>query len=228
MTFPRRSRLTDRRSRQRGVTLPELLVALFVFALISSVGVYALRLAVEGREQLTRIDANLRQWQLARITVRQDLMQIANRTARDEFGELQAGPVIGGLGFAGRAPVTGEAPLIGFVRAGWANYDTQNPRSTLQYVEYVLKDDDIVRRTRPYIDAARAQPVRDRMLFHDVSEVSLEFLLGETSRGLDWTENWPSGGTAAPQAVKLQFRSKAYGDIEQLFWIGDTSAAAAG
>ena len=43
---------------QRGVTLPELLVALFVFALISSVGVYALRLAVEGREQLTENDSH--------------------------------------------------------------------------------------------------------------------------------------------------------------------------
>ena len=207
---------------QRGVTLPELLVALFVFALISSVGVYALRLAVEGREQLTENDTSLREWQLARIIIRQDLMQIANRTARNEFGELQAGPFIGGLGFSNRTPVAGETPLVAFVRAGWANYDAQTPRSTLQYVEYVLKDRDIVRRTRPYIDDARDQPNRDRPLFQNVEDVSIDFLLGETSRGLDWTENWPAGGSVAPSAVRLRFRNSEFGEIEQLFWIGET------
>lgn len=214
------------RHHQRGVTLPELLVALFVFALISSVGVYVLRLAVEGREQLAETDASLREWQLARIIIRQDLMQIANRTARNEFGELQAGPVIGGLGFAERTPVAGETPLVGFVRAGWANYDAETPRSTLQYVEYVLKDRDIVRRTRPYIDDARDQPKRDRTLFKNVEEASLDFLLGETSRGLDWSENWPAGGAAAPAAIRLRFRSAEFGDIEQFFWIGETGAGA--
>ena len=207
---------------QRGVTLPELLVALFVFALISSVGVYALRLAVEGREQLTENDTSLREWQLARIIIRQDLMQIADRTARNEFGELQAGPFIGGLGFSNRTPVAGETPLVAFVRAGWANYDAQTPRSTLQYVEYVLKDRDIVRRTRPYIDDARDQPNRDRPLFQNVEDVSIDFLLGENSRGLDWSENWPAGASVAPSAVRLRFRNSEFGEIEQFFWIGET------
>lgn len=212
--------MSARRRHQRGLTLPELLVALFVFALISSVGVYVLRLAVDGRAQLTRVDKTLREWQLARIIIRQDLMQAVDRTVRDEFGEYQPGPMLGGLGFSGRTPVADERPLIAFVRGGWANYDAETPRSTLQYVEYVQKDDDIVRRSRAYLDDARDLPERDRALFQDVENVVLEFLLGETTRGLEWSENWPAGAAPIPRAVRLRFETEKYGEMEQLFWIG--------
>ncbi len=219
--------MTARRRRQRGLTLPELLVALFVFALISSVGVYVLRLAVEGREQLVETDTSLREWQLARIIIRQDLIQIVDRTVRDEFGDPHPGAIIGGLGFSGRTPVAGETPLVGFVRGGWANYDAATPRSTLQYVEYILKDDDIVRRTRAYLDDTRELPERDRALFQGVENVTLDFLLGETSRGLDWSEDWPAGAGAAPRALRLRFQTEKFGEIEQLFWIGAVGGGSA-
>ena len=219
--------MTQRRSQQSGLTLPELLVALFVFALISSIGVYVLRLAVDGREQLTENDASLREWQLARIVIRQDLMQLVDRTVRDEFGALQAGPVIGGVGFSGRISEAGETPLVGFVRGGWANYDPSTPRSTLQYVEYLVKDGDIVRRTRSFLDDVREQPKRDRILFNDVEDVTFEFLLNESNRGLEWTEDWPAGAGGAPAAARLRFRSASFGDMEQLFWIGSFAGGGA-
>ncbi|MEM8772951.1 MAG: type II secretion system minor pseudopilin GspJ [Pseudomonadota bacterium] len=215
------------RKHQRGLSLPELLVALFVFALIASVGVYAVRLAVDGRAQLLETDERLRDWQLARLIVRQDLIQVAARTVRNEFGEPLAGPFIGGLGFSGRAPVSGETPLVAFVRGGWTNFGAESPRSTLQYVEYLVIEDKIIRRTRPYLDDARNQPTDERILFHDARNVELSFLLGETSRGLDWTQDWPTAGSvaAAPKAVRLTLTTKRFGDLEQLFWLGDFSRA---
>lgn len=218
--------MTARRATQRGLTLPELLVALFVFALISSVGVYVLRLAVDGREQLTSVDDTLREWQLARIIIRQDMIQAVNRTVRDEFGEYQAGPMLGGLGFSGRTPTAGERPLVAFVRGGWSNYDAHTPRSSLQYVEYVLTDNAIVRRSRAYLDDARDLPERDRALFQGVDDVAFDFLLGETTRGLEWSENWPAGAASMPQAVRLRFVTEKYGEMEQMFWIGDVGAEA--
>lgn len=208
-------------SKQRGVTLPELLIALFVFAMISGGGVYALRLAVDGREQLERFDDNLRAWQLARLMIRQDMAQLAPRVVRDEYGQLQSGVFVGGIGFVGRTPVAGETPLAGFVRRGWANPDAAMPRSSLQYVEYVLKGGDVVRRTRPYLDDARNQPKTDRVLFSDVRNVQLTFLAGETSRGLQWADAWPGPDGGAPRAVRFVFETDRYGEIEQLFWIGD-------
>lgn len=217
-------------SAQRGVTLPELLVALLVFAMISSAGVYALRLAVDGREQLESSDTKLREWQLARLTIRQDLAQIARRVVRDEFGDAQAGAFMGGIGFAGRAPVQGETLLAGFVRRGWTNPESAVPRSTLQYVEYLLKGDDIVRRTRPYLDDARDQPHTDRILFADIRNAELSFLAGETADGLQWSEVWPAPGARgfAPQAMRLVFETERLGEVEQLFWIGPLDRNTAG
>lgn len=211
----------DVRPTQRGVTLPELLVALFIFALIASAGVYALRLAVDGREQLEKADEALRAWQLARLTVRQDLAQLKERVVRDEFGQPQAGAFIGGLGFSGRTPVAGETPLAGFVRGGWINPGDALPRSDLQYVEYILKGGDIVRRTRPYLDDARDQPETDRVLFAGVSNARLSFLTGETAEGLQWSDTWPApGGGFAPHAVRLVFTTGRLDEVEQLFWVG--------
>jgi general secretion pathway protein J len=212
-----------RRAAQRGVTLIELLIALFVFALISSAGVYALRLAVEGSEQLERSEAVLREWRLARLIIREDMAQLAPRIVRDEFGQSQGAAFFGGVAIAARAPIAGEELLAGFVRRGWANPNDAMPRSTLQYVEYVLKDGDIIRRSRPYLDDARNQPRNDRVLFFDVENVQFQFFAGETREGLQWSDIWPAPGAGgfAPRAVRLSFESVRFGPIEQLFWIGD-------
>ena len=47
-------------ARQTGFTLPELLIALFIFALISGAAVYTLRLSIEGRGQVGRMDGVVR------------------------------------------------------------------------------------------------------------------------------------------------------------------------
>ncbi|MEO1251891.1 MAG: type II secretion system minor pseudopilin GspJ [Pseudomonadota bacterium] len=214
----------SRRCGQRGVTLPELLIALLVFAFIAGVGVAALRLAIDGREQLIESDDRLREWQLARLIIRSDLAQIAHRTVRDEFGDRNPASVIGGVGFSDRPAEADEAPLMGFVRGGWSNFDGATPRSTLQYVEYVFKDGALVRRTRSYLDDARNQPNRERILFADVEDAEISFLVGETSRGLDWAPDWPvtgAGPAAPPVAIQMSFRHARLGDVEQLFWIGE-------
>lgn len=211
------------RRQQRGLTLPELLIALIIFAFISSVGVYALRLTIDGREQLVEADETLREWQLARLIMRQDLTQIVDRPVRDEFGARQRAAFIGGVGFSSRTPVAGETPLVGFTRGGWANVNAATPRSTLQYVEYVLKDGALIRRTRTYLDDARGQPVSERILFEDVENVEVTFFLRESGRGVEWSENWPAPGIAGapPKALQLRFFSERFGEMEQLFWVGD-------
>ena len=107
-----------KRRGQRGVTLPELLIALFIFALISGAAVYTLRLSIDGREQLAGADASVRDLQMLRIILREDVLQLAPRAARDEYGNLPPAQFLGGAGFSFRAPVEGETPLIAFVRDG--------------------------------------------------------------------------------------------------------------
>lgn len=213
------------RSRQRGVTLPELLISLLIFAMISGVAVYALRLTVEGRDQLGLADAAIRDMQIARLVIKEDLLQAVPRVTRDEFGVANPGAFLGGAGLAFRVPKDGETALMSFVRGGWANPGGLAPRSTLQAVEYLLIGDRLVRRTRPYLDDARGQPRTDRTLIAGVTGAEVGFLQGETAAGLQWAELWPAPGATAPipAAVRLTMTTPALGRFDQLFYVGEVA-----
>ena len=211
------------KSRQFGLTLPELLVSLLIFSMISGAGVVALRLAIEGREQIQIADERVRKWQVARTIIREDLAQIALRTVRDEFGDPLPGPFVGGatLRQARLQERANERPLVAFVRRGYANLDDVQPRSTLQYVEYLARGEDLIRRTRPYLDAAPGHVVRDHLILDDLNDVDMTFLIGQNSRGLEWADLWPKpgGGNAAPQAVQLSVEVDRFGRLDMLFWV---------
>lgn len=211
------------KSRQRGVTLPELLISLLIFAMISGVAVYALRLTVEGRDQLGAADAAIRELQVSRLLMKEDFLQSVPRVTRDEFGNSQPAAFLGGKGLSFRPPKDGESTLISFVRAGWDNPGVVAPRPSLQAIEYVLLGDKLVRRTRPYLDDARGQARTDRILLSNVEQASVSFFSGDSSAGLQWVELWPSPQlqSATPTAVRLTLTLKGLGEIDQLFYIGE-------
>jgi general secretion pathway protein J len=208
---------------QRGVTLPELLISLLIFAMISGVAVYALRLTVEGRDQLGLADASIRDLQIARLIIKEDLLQAVPRVTRDEFGNSNPGAFLGGKGLAFRVPKDGETTLMAFVRAGWENPESLAPRSTLQAVEYVLAGDKLIRRTRPYLDDARGQPRTDRTLITGVEAAEVGFFSGDSSAGLQWSDLWPSPQAQAPipPAVRLTLTTSRLGAFDQLFYVGE-------
>jgi general secretion pathway protein J len=215
---------------QAGLTLIELLVALSIFAAIATTGVLALRAGVDARSQLSAADAILSDLQNTKTLLREDLSQVVLRPVRDEFGSVAGPPFLGGAETRRRAPVSGETLLVAFVRAGWTNPDYALPRSSLQYVEYVLRDGALVRRSRPYLDDARGQPRSERVLLSQAETVSLRFFAGESSQGIVWQEGWPMRGedTSAPKAVELSFATTRIGPLRLLFWIGDIAAPGRG
>lgn len=218
-------------STQKGFSLAEMLVALLIFSAISAASVYVLRLSVDARDQLGVVDRDLALMETARSVIKDDLAQTTLRPVRDEFGS-PAGPAFrdGNTG-AVAANRNGEKILLAFVRGGWSNPDWAAPRSSLQYVEYVAVDDTLVRRSRPYLDDARGQPRTERVLLDGLEDIEVEFLAGETNGRFDWTQSWPVQPAAAsspPRAVAMTTRAKRFGEIRQLFWIGDVGSAGHG
>lgn len=208
---------------QKGVTLPEVLISLLIFALIASASVYALRLGVDSREQLSAADDQLKKLQIARILIKEDLAQVVARPARDEFGGLSPVYFSGGQTlFASRAE-DDEKILVSFTRGGWLNARAAAPRSALQHIDYVFKGDAIVRRARIYIDEAPNAEFVERVLFDRLTGASAQFLIGEFRGELDWADAWPVSGGAqrSPRAVALVLEQGGTQTLRQLFWIGE-------
>lgn len=210
-----------KRRAQKGLTLPEVLIALLVFSAIAATAVYALRLGVDSRDQLAAVDSDLKSFQIARTLIKEDLAQLSDREVRDEFGDGRPAAFMGNLtNFASRSE-DDERVLASFVRAGWINPGAEEPRSALQYVEYVFRGGALIRRSRAYLDGASGADSSERILFDNLLDARAAFLLGENRGELEWSDIWPvSGAGAPPPALSFTLEREGREPLEQLFWIG--------
>jgi len=209
------------RRAQKGLTLPEVLIALLVFSAIAATAVYALRLGVDSRDQLAVVDDDLKSFQIARSLIKEDLAQVVMREVRDEFGDGRPAAFMGNLTSFGSRREDDERLLASFVRAGWINPGAEEPRSALQYVEYVYRAGALIRRSRAYLDEATDADTTERVLFENLLNANAVFLLGEQRGELEWSDIWPvSGGGAPPRALSITLEREGRAPVEQLFWIG--------
>jgi len=216
----------NRFSSQRGFTLAELMVALLVFSFVASIGVYTLRLGAEAREQLEETEKSVRDIELMRVVLKNDLLQMTPRPVRDEFGDRTDQWFFGGDAHPQSRVQSGETLLFSFVRNGWINPGAKEARSSMQYIEYFTRENQLIRRVRPYLDAARNQPTAERILVTDLSAVAVEFLRGEVRGRLDWDDSWPALETTAPKpdALALVLTNARYGEMRFLFWISEVAS----
>lgn len=203
---------------QRGLTLVELLVALMVFAFVSAAAVGVMHQAGQGEARLKEVTATLAELERARALLRQDLLQIAARPYRDPGSTALMPAMLGGERARARfEEEEGEVLLMAFVRRGWSNPGAAKPRASLQHVTYLVRDDTLIRRTRPFLDAVHQTPVTEQILFEEVRNVRIAFLLGTR-----WRSDWQSAqGETAPWAVRLEMTHPVYGDLVQDFLAGE-------
>ncbi len=201
---------------QQGFTLIEVLIATFLMAVLSSMGLLLLNSSINAKKQLDSTVAAVQSLELARVVLRSDLGQLVPRRVRGEYGG-RAPDVFFGDG-SGRL-----APLMAFVSNGKERPDPETTYSSLQYLEYRLVDQALVRISRDRIDAAPGTQTVERVLLEGVVELEVEFYDGQ-----DWTDAWGEAagaygsGSAPPLAVSFQLITRRYGRIPMMF---ATSAA---
>lgn len=195
---------------RNGFTLVETLVALFVFSLLAAAAVVVLGNSADAQLRLSDVSASVQDFQRLRAALRADLAQAAERMPRGEAGEVR--PAFEGADGSGR--------LFAFVRRGWENPGGA-PRASLQYVEYRLENDAIVRRARPMVDgAAFGEPA---VLAKGVSAVDVAYRAAPdpTPGGVataDWRAAWdPLQPTILPLAVRIDATTARFGVVRQLF-----------
>lgn len=175
-----------------GFTLVELLVALFIVAIMFAMGYGAINQAVLDREALGTRQARLVEVQTAMRILSQDFAQLAPRPVRDRVGD--------GSEPALRADRR-SAELAVLTRGGWAN-PAGLQRPALQRVAYRFEDGKLIREHWRVLDATlAAEPVR-RELLGGVRAVQLRFM--DAARA--WREEWPPLGGARAQGAQLRIR----------------------
>src|SRR6516165_11502384 len=113
-----------RRHRHRGFTLIELMVALFIAAVMFAIGYGAIKQALRSHESLKDEQAHLLELQNAVRVMEQDFLQVAPRPVRQPVGDEPGQPALAGgaTGTLGtqaalNGSTTGAPPLVAFTRA---------------------------------------------------------------------------------------------------------------
>lgn len=189
----------------KGFTLVEMMVALLIFGLVSAAGVAIMSFSVDNQQVVRAHSHRLAELQRARLMLKADLAQAAQRPARDAAGR----PAV--RSFSGGEQQTG-GPLLQLVRRGWDNPDAA-PRASLQAVEYRLAGGRLERRARRAVDGVEAGP--SQVLLTGVRDGRIAFLV----RG-QWIEALPNGvHQPLPQAVRLDLILDDYGPLSQIFLV---------
>jgi general secretion pathway protein J len=217
----------------RGFTLIELMVALFITAIIFSVGYGGINQALHNHEQLKEHQARLSEVQNAVRVMVQDFSELAARPVRDPLGQnwlpcittqaATASPS-GSASPPAAAPDAdddddtdnstddGNPDLVAFTRGGWAN-PAGVQRPTLERVSYRFGNNTVRRMHWAVLDGTETNlPVRRDLLTH-VKSITFRYMNDQR----EWVTQWPPLGSSnlrgRPFAVEITLELEDWGHI---------------
>lgn len=186
-----------------GFTLLEILIALFIFTILSMILVGALHNVIGISSGTERNAEQLRKLQITLLMVSRDIEQTLDRPIINAGGKQEAAFIGTPRGFV-------------FTHTGIAN-PTGLLRSTLQRAGYGWHDQALWRITWPVVDQAPQTKSHERRLL-DVEKMSVEYL----DKNGQFQPNWPAIGQAQevlPKAVRITLSIANWGSLSQLYII---------
>ena len=197
-------RPVNKRPRADGFTLVEMLLALTLFAMLTAAGVALLSVTARTQQTADRLLSELGEFRTVQALLTADLAQAVPRVHRDQTGRPRAA-------FSGAN--SGNVVLLELVRGGLEGEGDR--QSSLQRVQYSLRDDRLERLAYAQVDGATTAV--SVAILRDVRQVRLRYRDDEGA----WHEDWASTDPARlPRAVELITDSRAHGLIRQLFLVG--------
>jgi len=210
------SRLRPINSSTLGFTLLELVIAMAIFAIMSTIAYSGLNNVLTAKARTDEQAQQLVRLQLAFTHMGRDISQAVNRGIRDEYGEVQA-PLIG-------RDLDGF--LIELTRSGWRNPipQEQRPRSSLQRIAYKIEDEKLIRATWPMLDRDQDGLIIENEMLDHVTKLEFNFL--DKTNNDKWHTSWPQlepgnqdPDVSPPRAVKVIMETKYFGKLERVFAI---------
>ena len=193
------------RHKKNGFTLLEILIALFIFTIVSLIMVSALHNSMTNQSETEKKSARLNELQIALILVSRDIEQVINRPIMNSKNVLENAFI-------------GTPNTITFTRAGLANPFGQLSRATLQRVRYSLKKNNFIRDTWDGLDQVADVLPHSRILLTTVTALQFEYL---DAKG-NFQKSWPppeQSHVNLPRAVRVTLTLENWGTLTQLYLI---------
>ncbi len=190
-----------------GFTLLELLVAMFIAALIFAMGYGAINQGVKSRVELQEQQAKLLELQNAVRVIEQDFVQLAPRPVRQPVGNDY---------YPALMSSTTTQPFVALTRNGWSN-PSGIQRPALQRVAYFFENGTLRRDYWTVLDPTQSsKPVQRELLTH-LKAVQIRFY----SQGQTWGTQWPLSTRqqdyeARPVAVEITLDTENWGKIVRI------------
>ena len=208
------------RRRDQGFTLLEVLVALFIAALMFAIGYGAIQQGLTSRESVKAAQTQLLELQTAVRLLEQDFAQLAPRPVRQAVGEEPAQPALQGA-------LPGTQPIVALTRDGWAN-PAGLQRAGLQRVAYFLENGTLRREYWNVLDPTLASTTARRNLLSHVKTFTIRYL--DVNR--QWQDQWPPATSTVligsslelmlrerPLAVEITIDTEDWGKIVRIIEI---------
>lgn len=188
---------------RRGFTLVEVLVAVFIFALLMAAAYGSVNTLLRTRDGLARQNDRLRALQFAVGLMERDLRSAIARPVREGYGEREPA-------------LLGTRDVIALTHAGYANPLGQE-RARIERVGYAWRDHTLARVAFAVLDRTPASAPLTRDLLGDVRRIGFRYFDGQ-----QWREQWPPGATlprplrALPRAVEFVIETDDLGTIQRV------------
>lgn len=200
------------RTRACGFTLLEVLVAVAVFAVFSTLAYGSLSRLLDSRERVEAERVFWRELALAFTQMEDDLSAARPRTVRNVYGAPQ--PAFHGQPADSR---TLAEPPLAFTRGGLFVIG-EGTRPDLARIGYRLRDGNLQRLNWPALDQpAQIQPQADTLV-EQVTELRLRYY----APGGGWVDAWPPSGqiNAVPAAVEVNLTLEGRGSFQRILRVG--------
>ncbi|HEY6924906.1 MAG TPA: type II secretion system minor pseudopilin GspJ [Steroidobacteraceae bacterium] len=178
----------------RGFTLLELLVAMFIAAVMFAIGYGAINQAMNNHNGLQEQQARLIEVQTAMRVLEQDFVQLVPRPIRQPVGDGYLPALIG-------QDDPNSQPMLQLSRGGWNN-PSGVQRPGLQRVAYFLEKSTLRREYWNVMDATLQNTTTKRDLLTHVKAVTFRFM--DMQR--QWQTRWPAVQGGLGQESEMRIR----------------------
>jgi len=193
----------QKKPQYQGFTLIEMVIAVAIFAVMMVIAFPGLTHIARVGDQVGQSNSRLSELQFALTYLNRDWTQVSSRKILDQYGDEKSHIVI-------------EDNSISFTHSGWNNL-LQQKRSELQRVQYLVKDNQLIRQYWLSLDQLSAEEPIPTVLIDDVESFSVHFIDNAEQAINRWPLDVQDEQRAnKPIALRISIDLKQFGQVHRI------------